>query len=221
MELLMLKLYDTLRSGNAWKVRLMASLLGVPLQRVTLSIDRGDLAAQSFLEIAPLRQVPVLELPDGTYLSESIAILYYLAQGTVWWPADALAGARVMTWLSFEQERHMKPLAQLRLHLAIHRDRDAQSPEFLQFAREARSALAILEGQLQRQGSRAWIASGEHPSIADVALYPYTCMAPMGGVDLHSYPATQAWLKRVESVPGYQPLFPDHPDRNFSTQEKA
>jgi hypothetical protein len=36
-------LYDTQRSGNAWKVRLLAGFLGVPLQRRTLSIDRGDL----------------------------------------------------------------------------------------------------------------------------------------------------------------------------------
>ena len=38
-----MKLYDTLRSGNAWKVRLLAAYLGMRLERHTLSIDRGDL----------------------------------------------------------------------------------------------------------------------------------------------------------------------------------
>ena len=38
-----MRLYDTLRSGNAWKVRLLASLLGLKLERITLSIDKGDL----------------------------------------------------------------------------------------------------------------------------------------------------------------------------------
>lgn len=218
---MMLRLYDTLRSGNAWKVRLLASLLSVPLQRVTLSIDRGDLRTQGFLEIAPLKQVPVLGLEDGTYLPESIAILYYLAQRTAWWPADVLASARVMTWLAFEQERHMKPLARLRLHLAIHRDRDAQSQEFVQLATEARSCLTTLERQLRRQSQQVWVASEGHPTIADIALYPYTCMAPMGGIELCPYPAIRGWLRRMEELPGYQPLFPGHPEKNFSTQESV
>src|SRR5690554_6584174 len=116
----MLILYDTLRSGNAWKVRLLAGLLGVPLERRTLSIDRGDLTRQAFLDVAPMAHVPVLKLRDGTHLAESMAILQYLARGTAWWPEDALAQAQVLSWLSFEQDRHMKPLAQLRLHLALH-----------------------------------------------------------------------------------------------------
>src|SRR5690606_32485413 len=100
------KLYDTLRSGNAWKVRLMASLRDIPLERQTLSIDRGELRNPEFLQIAPMGHVPVLRLPDGSHLAESMAILYYLAQGSAWWPQDPLEQARVLSWLSFEQDRH-------------------------------------------------------------------------------------------------------------------
>lgn len=57
-----MRLYDTQRSGNAWKVRLFASLLGIELERITLSIDKGDLRQESFLAKSPLAQVPVLEL---------------------------------------------------------------------------------------------------------------------------------------------------------------
>lgn len=215
----MMKLYDTLRSGNAWKVRLLAGFLDIPLERCTLSIDRGDLEAPAFRAIAPLGQVPLLELPDGSHLAESMAILYYLAQRTRWWPDDRLVQTRVLSWLSFEQERHMKPLAQLRLHLALHNDRDPVSEEFVHHADEARRALQLLDAQLQRQGAHGWVASPE-PSIADVALYPYTCMAPMGGIALRPYSAIQAWLGRVEALPGYQALFPGEPERNFSTYER-
>jgi glutathione S-transferase len=216
-----MKLYDTLRSGNAWKVRLLAGYLGVRLERQTLSIDRGDLRQTSFLEAAPLAQVPVLQLDDGRHIAESMAILYYLAQGTPWWPATAAEQAQVLTWLSFEQDRHMHPLAQLRLHLALHRDRDPGSPEFVDHARRAREALRFLDNRLQQQGPGAWVATREHPSIADVALYPYSCMAPMGGVDLAAYPQVQRWLRAMEAWPGYQPLFPGAPERNFSTSETA
>lgn len=214
-----MKLYDTQRSGNAWKVRLMAGLLGVPLARQTLSIDRGDLAQPAFLAIAPLAQVPVLELDDGSHLAESMAILYYLAQSTAWWPQAPADQARVLSWLAFEQERHMKPLAKLRLHLALHRNRDPRAPEMQAHAHEARQALALLEAQLQRQGPAGWVATAQHPSIADVALYPYTRMAPMGGIDLAAYPGTLAWLQRIEDLPGYAALFPGEPGRNLSTIE--
>lgn len=214
-------LYDTQRSGNAWKVRLLAGLLGLPLERRTLSIDRGDLRTEAFLSIAPMQQVPVLVLADGDTLGESMAILFHLAQGSPWWPRDPLEQARVLAWSSFEQERHMKPLARLRLHLGLHRDREPSSPEMRQHAHEAHAALDILESQLARQGAAAWVATAVQPSIADVALYPYTRMAPMGGIDLSGHPHIGSWLGRIEALPGYQPLFPGRPDLHFSTAEIA
>lgn len=212
-------LYDTLRSGNAWKVRLLASLLNVPLERRTHSIDRGDLATPEFLAVAPLAHVPVLQLPDGTHLAESLAILHYLAQGSAWWPADAPAQSKVLSWMAFEQDRHMKPLAQLRLRRALHPGGDPQDAFCMAHEAAARAALDVLEKQLHRQGPEGWVATLDHPSIADVALYPYTCMAPMSGIDLASFPAVQDWLSRIEHLQGYQALFPGQPERNHATQE--
>ena len=213
-------LYDTLRSGNAWKVRLLASLLGVPLERRTLSIDKGDLQQPEFLGLAPMAHVPVLKVQEGVYLAESMAILHYLAQDTAWWPVDALAQAQVLSWMSFEQDRHMFPLAQLRLNLALHKRGKPEDEPYAGYAKAAHSALAVLETQLQRQGAAAWVATQDHPSIADVALYPYTCMAPMGGVSLEPYEAIRRWLGRIEELPGYQALFPGYPERNHSTEER-
>jgi len=215
-----MRLYDTQRSGNAWKVRLMAGLLGLDLPRVTLSIDRGDLAAPDFVARNPLRQVPVLELDDGTRLAESMAILAYLADGTPYWPADRLARAQVMTWLSFEQAQHMRPLAQRRLHLALRRDKGPDDPDMQACRVEATEALERLDAQLGRQGRHGWVATAAHPSIADVALYPYTRMAPLGGLDLASFPHIGPWLARIEALPGYQPLFPGRPDLTLSTDER-
>lgn len=113
----------------------------------------------------------------------------------------------------------MKPLAKLRLHLALHRDGDPESAEFRAHRHEALAALALLEARLERQGPDGWVATNTHPSIADVALYPYTRLAPMGGIELQDFAAIRAWLARIEGLDGYQPLFPGHPDKNFSTSE--
>ena len=215
-----MRLYDTQRSGNAWKVRLLAGFLGVALERTTLSIDKGDLRKPSFLARSPLAQVPVLELDDGRTLSESIAILFYLAQGTPWLLADRFAQARVLTWLSFEQALHMRPLAQLRLHLGLRRDKSPDDPDMTACRAEAHEPLRLLDQRLAHQGEQAWIATDNAPSIADIALYPYTRMAPLGGIELEPYPRILPWLRRIEELPGYRPLFPGHPELNLSTVER-
>jgi glutathione S-transferase len=214
-----MRLYDTQRSGNAWKVRLLASLLGIELERVTLSIDKGDLGQASFLARNPLAQVPVLELDDGRLISESLAILYYLAQGTPWWPADTVTQAQVLTWLSFEQALHMRPIAQLRLHLSLRRDKSENDADMKACKVEALEALRLLDNRLRAQGPNQWVATDERPSIADVALYPYTRLSVLGGIDLGSCLAVQGWLTRMEALPGYQPLFPGRPDLTLSTRE--
>ncbi|SFN83458.1 glutathione S-transferase [Bradyrhizobium sp. Rc3b] len=214
-----MKLYDTQRSGNAWKVRLLAGFLNKSLQRVTLSIDRGNLGDPEFLKRSPLGMVPTLELDDGRTISESIAILQFLAHGTPWWPIAALDQAYVLMWLSFEQSQHMHPLAKLRLHLSLHRDRGVGDEDMVRFKDEAKRALHLLDDQLARQGSSGWVATQAHPSIADVALYPYTRLASMGGIDLGAFQNLSPWLSRMESLPGYQPLFPGRPELNFSTVE--
>jgi glutathione S-transferase len=214
-----MRLYDTQRSGNAWKVRLMAGLLGIELPRVTLSIDKGDLRDPAFVGRHPLRQVPILELDDGSTLSESLAILFYLAEGSAFWPAEKLERSHVLTWLSFEQARHMRPLAQLRLHLSLRRDKKPDDPDMRACRAEAIDALDRLNEQLGRQGRDEWVATKGHPSIADVALYPYTRMASLGGVDLQVFPNLEPWLRQVERLRGYQPLFPSRPDMNLSTRE--
>jgi glutathione S-transferase len=211
-------LYDTQRSGNAWKVRLLAGFCGIPLQRRTLSIALGDLESPSFRDLSPFRQVPVLELDDGRHIAESMAILYFLAQGTTWWPDDVANQVQVLSWLSFEQDRHMRALARLRLHHGLKSEFASSDEELRQWQAQALAALSVMDQHLGRKTGR-WIATNVEPSIADVALYPYTCMAPMGRIDLRSFPSVTDWLARVEALPGYQWLFPATPGSNFCTDE--
>lgn len=213
-----MKLYDTQRSGNAWKVRLMAGFLGVPLTRQTLSIDRGDLRGDPFRRIAPLGLVPVLEIEPGEYLSESMAILFRLAQGTPWWPSEVDDQTRVLTWLSFEQSRHMHPIVKLRLHFGLKTLKSATEADVAHWTADAHEALSILGRQLASRPGQ-WVCTTAHPSIADVALYPYTRMSPMGRIDLAAYPAIEEWLARFERLQGYQWLFPDIPGSNLNTAE--
>lgn len=214
------RLYDTQRSGNAWKVRLLAGFLNCHLERVTLSIDRGDLADPAFLSRSPLRQVPVLELNDGCTIVESSAILFFLARATPWWPTDAIDQANVLTWISFEQAKHMHAIAQLRLHRALHPTRAVDERDLKRWRSQAEEALELLEARLARPDAGDWVATHVNPSIADIALYPYTRLAGMGGLDTARLPHVTRWLVRFEGLPDYQPLFPGRPDLTESTVER-
>jgi glutathione S-transferase len=128
--------------------------------------------------------------------------LWYLAQGTAFLPADALAQAQVLQWLSFEQTQHMANLAQPRLWVTLRGTMAVDAPAVLAWREQGNKALAHMEAHLQRH--RYFV--GDRPSIADVALFPYTCMAQQGGYELRCYPSVRRWLERMQALAGYVPL---------------
>lgn len=202
-----LELVDTVLSGNGWKVRLLAGYCGIPLLRRSLSIPDGDLQADSFAAISPLRQVPVLKTREGGWLAESSAILWYLGEGTAFLPDDKSGRARVLQWLIFEQTRLMWNLAQPRLWIALRQTMDRDDPRAQRWRERGHEALNVLETQL---GLHAFVVQTQ-PTIADVALYPYIRMADQGGYDLSCFKHIPAWLERVRGLPGHVPLLEGRP----------
>ena len=77
-----MRLYDFLSSGNGYKCRLLLHQLGLGYERVELDILQGETRTPEFLARNPNGRVPALELDDGTVLTESNAIMFYLADGT-------------------------------------------------------------------------------------------------------------------------------------------
>ncbi len=194
----MLRLYDYFESGNAYKVRLLLSQLGVPFERVHVDILRGETRTPGFLARNPNHRVPVLEWPDGRRLAESDAILFHLAQGTAYLPDDPFERAQVLQWMFFEQYSHEPYIAVVRFwHFAgLLEENRASLPAKVEGGYHA---LTVMEGQLER---RTFLV-GERYSVADIALYAYTHVAEEGDFSLERFPAVRAWLARVASQPGH------------------
>ena len=197
-----LELIDTEYSGNAWKIRLLAGLVGVPLTRRTVSIVDGDLEQPWFREVNPFLQVPVLRTREGTWLAESMAILWYLGADSAYVPDSAAAQAQTLQWLSFEQTMHMHNFAQPRLWVHLRKTMSLDDPKVGEWQKNGYIALGVMEEWLSKQT----YFGGATATIADVALYPYTAMAAEGGYQLADYPQVQSWLRRIERLPGYQSL---------------
>jgi len=104
-------LYDYPASSNCMKVRILLQHLGIPYERVTVDLFRGETRNDAHFARNPDGRVPTLELEDGTTISESGAILLFLAERTIYLPEDPVARARVHQWMFFEQNRIEAELA--------------------------------------------------------------------------------------------------------------
>lgn len=195
----MLTLYDYLSSGNGYKCRLLLAQLGVPYRRVELDILKGETRTPEFLARSPNGRIPALELEDGTILSESDAILFYLAEGTPFLPEDRLGRAQVLQWMFFEQYSHEPFIAVARF---IHHLMPPDTPRRAELPRLEQGGYAAL-GVMERRLSDHPFLVADRYSIADIALYAYTHVADEGGFDLQGYPGVQAWLERVAGQPGH------------------
>jgi glutathione S-transferase len=129
--MIMLTLYDYLDSGNGYKARLLLAQLQLPYKRVELDIDKGETRTKAFLTKNPNGRIPTLELDDGTFLAESDAIIFYLAEGTPFLPGDRLQRAQVLQWMFFEQYSHEPYVATPRYiirHLGRYHPRASELP---------------------------------------------------------------------------------------------
>jgi glutathione S-transferase len=186
-------LYDYLDSGNGYKIRLLLAQLGQKYSWTEIDIDQGETRTPQFLAKNPNGRIPTLELDDGTFLAESNAIMWYLGEGSPFVPADRLGRAQVLQWMFFEQYSHEPYVATPRYivrHLPADSPRRAELPDRM---KRGRDAIAVMESHLK---SRTFFV-GERYSIADIALYAYTHVAPQAGFDLSPYPSVLAWLGRV------------------------
>ncbi len=198
----MIKLYDYLPSGNAYKVRLLLTQLGVPFERIELDIVKGETRTPEFLAKFPNGRIPAVEFEDGRRLFESNAILWYLAEGTPMLPAHPFARARGLQWLFFEQYSHEPFIAVARFLAMYPQAPDERRASLARIMKLGYDALGVMEAHLN---SREWFTDGKY-SIADIALYAYTHVAGEGGYDLSAYPAIRAWLARVSAQPKHIPI---------------
>jgi glutathione S-transferase len=195
-------LHEYTASGNCYKIRLTAALLGLPVERREYDILKGETRTPEFLrEVNANGRIPVLQIGER-FLPESSAACFYLAEGTRLVPEDRFGKADMLRWMFFEQYNHEPNVATLRFWLAYvgeERLSDAQKAQVGAKRTGGDAALKVMDEHLAGQD---WFAGGRF-SLADIALYAYTHVAEEGGFDLGAYPAVGRWLARVAAEPGY------------------
>lgn len=191
------KVYGDIESGNCYKVKLLLSLLEIQHDWIHVDILNGASRTPEFLDKNPNGRVPVLGLPDGRWLFESNAILYFLAQGSIFLPTDTFENAQVLQWQFFEQYSHEPFIATSRYII-----RYLGSPPDRQADLDNRriggyAALDVMESHLRKNQ----FFVGNAYSIADISLYAYTHVASEGGFSLKPYANICNWLHNVAQHP--------------------
>ena len=194
-----MRVYGMSSSGNCHKVRMVLEALKLPYDWIETDTVRGDTRTKQFLAMNPNGKAPLLEIEPGTYLPESNAIIFYLAEGTPLLHNDRLSRAHVLQWLFFEQYSHEPYIAVARFLRKFHPDPASQRTLADNKMNGGYRALEVMEQQL----GRGPFFIGERYTIADIALYAYTHVAQDGGFDLERFPSVRAWLGRVQAQPGY------------------
>ncbi|WP_126173332.1 glutathione S-transferase family protein [Altericroceibacterium xinjiangense] len=198
-------LHEDPRSGNCYKIRLTAALLGLPLERREYDIMEGETRTPDFLaNVNPNGRIPVLQVGDR-FLPESNAACWYLAEESPLIPQDRFTRANALRWMFFEQYNHEPNIATLRFWLLFVGEANLSDQQRGQIAAKriaGEGALALMDEHLEQQ---PWFA-GDRPSVADVALFAYTHVCEAGGFRLQDHPHVRAWLDRVSGLPGFVPM---------------
>lgn len=200
-----LTLHEDPRSGNCYKIRLTAALVGQQLERRKYDILRGETRTSEFLQtVNPNGRIPVLQI-GSRFLPESNAACWYLAEGTFLVPATRFERADMLRWMFFEQYNHEPNVATLRFWLQFVGESNLSKfqREQIPLKRAAgEDALGLMNEHLVKAD---WLA-GDKVSLADIALYAYTHVCEAGGFRLRDYPGVCAWLKRIEKLKGFVPM---------------
>jgi glutathione S-transferase len=195
----MITLYDYLPSQNGYKVRLLLQHLNRPYRSRLISIFEGEGKTPEFLGKSPTGAVPVLELEDGRVLTESNAILSYLAEGTRYLPSDAWARAQVHRWMYFEEDFIQNGIASLR-YWTMTGKLPRRDPALLAAKRAvSEKTLAILDRWL---AEREFLTDAGY-TIADMSVFAYVSRSDEAGLPLADYPHVAAWAARVRAQPGF------------------
>ncbi len=190
-----LRLHCFGESGNAYKAALTLTLCGLDWEPVWVDFFGGASRTAEYRDVNIMGEAPVLEA-DGRVLTQSGVIQLWAAERTGRFLPDREEALR---WVFFDNHKVSSQAGALRFHLNFLPEAK-RSPEVVDWLKgRLASAYRVLEGQLART---PWLAGGE-PSIGDLACCGYLFYPEPFGFDRRDWPAIDAWLSRIEALPGW------------------
>lgn len=205
-----MKLYTYWRSSCSWRVRIALNLKGLDyeLHPVHLVKDGGDQHSEWYREINPQAQLPTLELPDSTHLTQSMAIMMYLDRvhpAVSLLPTEPLLYAKIIQ-VSEIINAGIQPLQNLSV-LQFLNKQDPSKELSMSWARGViQRGLEDLESLVTESTTQFLLT--DTPTIAECCLIPQLYNARRFGCDLSKVPRLLKVEQACEKLEAFQQAHP-------------
>jgi glutathione S-transferase len=191
---------------NSYRVRIFMAEKGIDVPRVDVDLTTAEHRSAEFRKLNSLAQIPVLELADGTVITESVAICRYFEElhpNPALFGTDAISRAKVEMWNRRAEFEIFGTIGNIALHSdALFKDRLAQFPAFAETQRDAVPAKwAWLDRELD--DGRAFLA-GDRFSVADITGAVAAWLGDFFGAEMPAaLTNVNRWLGRVRERPSW------------------
>lgn len=198
-----MKLYDTPMAPNARRVRMFLAEKGIQVECIDIDLQKGDNLTAEFRDKNPFAKVPVLELDDGTVISESVAICRYFEEIQ---PEPALFGhsaierANIEMWQRRAEFGFLLPTGMTFQHCTgFFKDRMTPNKDWGEDCKK--SAYGYLKLINQHLADSVYLA-GDSFSIADITMLTSLDFGRVVDIRLNEkHEHIQRWYKLVSERP--------------------
>ena len=205
-----MKLYNYFRSSASFRVRIALAIKGLPYEYLPVHLAKGEHRQAAYGDIAADGLVPLLELDDGTRLSQSMAIIEYLDDihpEPALVPRDALARARVRA-LAQSIACEIHPINNLRVLKYLTKElKVEEEPKNVWYRHWVRAGLESFERQLEQQPASTY-CFGDTPTMADCCLVPQIFNGQRFKTDFSGLTRTMAAFEACMAHPAFQQAQP-------------
>lgn len=210
------KLHNFFRSSTSTRVRIALNLKGLQYEYLAYSLRDGETRTPDYLARNPAGLVPTLERDDGTFLTQSLAIIEWLDEThpePPLLPGDADGRARVRA-LAYMIACEVHPLNNLRVLFQIRdqfgADEEAQKAWFTHWVTLTFDALETELSNSTRTGS---CCHGETPSLADICLYAQVWNNRRFDIPIDQWPIIAGIFGRLDAIAAFRDAAPpNQPD---------
>ncbi len=201
-----MRLYHYWRSSCSWRVRWALEHKGISFSTTSVGLLNGESESDAHLVRNPAGFVPVLELADGSRLTESMAICEYLEETKptpALLPKSALDRAYVRM-LCEVINSGTQPLQNLNVQDRVSENADERKAWSAHWIAQG---LAVYEQMMSRGGT---FSLGDTVTLADMFLVPQIYNAHRYDVSFAKMPRIAAIYERSLKLPACAKSHPDH-----------
>lgn len=205
-------LHGAQRSSATYRVRIALQLKGIAFEELFLDTAAGDHRRPEYLAVNPQGLVPTLVAPDGTVVTQSLAIMEYLEEsdlGVALLPPAPADRARVRELAQIVAcDVHPVNNMRIRNHIRDLQPDDSQAV-FKWTQKWSRAGFVALEARLANDPRTGRFCHGDSPTIADTCLVPHVFNARAMGHDVADFPTCLRIVDACNALPAFVAAHPD------------